>query len=137
MFEQMVERFETHLFGLFRDRQAESEEHTAALLAEYSQTRSERDRLTRRQAEIEGRLHDNQVAAALLPGQVESSYLRGKSAQALRQALELDRIRRELACDRNELPRLEQALDRLGRQLRRLEEQLALARREGAGGKGR
>ena len=50
---------------------------------------------------------------------------RGKSAQAMRQALELDRLRRELDEDRAEVARLEHAAWCLEFRLRQLDRQLA------------
>jgi hypothetical protein len=70
------------------------------------------------------RVKDNEEAAAHLPGEVASSLRRGKPAQAMRQALELDRLRRELDADRAELARLEQATWCLEFRLRQLDRRL-------------
>jgi predicted nucleic acid-binding Zn-ribbon protein len=78
------------------------------------------------------RLAENEAAASSLPAAVESSFRRNKSAQAMRQALELDRIRRELDADRTELKRVEHAvwclefrLRQLSRRIERLSEGLS------------
>jgi chromosome segregation ATPase len=80
---------------------------------------------------VRERLGAQEAAVALLPSQIESSLRRGKSSQAVRQALELDRLRAELAEDRAALPRLEQTcwslqfhLRVLQRRIDRLREQL-------------
>src|SRR3954447_4263248 len=93
--------------------------------------RGQRDREDDRLATVRGqialllqRVKDNEEAAAPLPAEVESSMRRGKSAQAMRQALELDRIRRELEDDRAELARLEHASWCLEFRLRQLDRRI-------------
>jgi uncharacterized protein YigA (DUF484 family) len=109
------------------------------LREEVELVRGQRDREDDRLATLRGqmalllqRVKDNEEAAARLPAEVESSMRRGKSAQAMRQALELDRIRREMDDDRTELSRLEHAawclefrLRQLDRRLERMSEGLA------------
>jgi hypothetical protein len=94
--------------------------------------RGQRDREDDRLATLRGqvalllqRIKDNEEAAAPLPAEVASSMRRGKSAQAMRQALELDRLRRELDEDRTEVARLEHAAWCLEFRLRQLDRQLA------------
>jgi hypothetical protein len=89
--------------------------------------------LRRTQEECDGarqRLSDNQAAVALLPSQVESSVRRGKSSQAFRQALELDRLRRAIAADQDALPRLERACEGLQFHIRLLERRLTRLREQ-------
>src|SRR5438477_479973 len=112
--EEIVHRVEARLFGLgqamiqaddasdLREDVDLTQAERMRLAAELDQARSARD-------EMQQRLNDRQAQAALLPSQVESSFRRGKTAQAMRQALELDRLRREIAADQQTLPRLEQA----------------------------
>ena len=87
----------------------------------------------RRCAEVRQRIAVYQEVAAALPGQIESSFRRGKSSQALRQALELERIRRELAADRAELPKLEQTIWSLSFDLRLMRRRLARIREQLSG----
>jgi hypothetical protein len=79
--------------------------------------RGEHERDEAKLAELRGRLAlcgqslaEKEEAAALLPSQVESSLKRGKASQAMRQALELDRLRRDIAAEQAEMPRLEHAI---------------------------
>jgi chromosome segregation ATPase len=73
---------------------------------------------------VRARLRDGEAAVALLPAQIESSVRRGKASQAVRQALELDRLRQQVAEDRAGLPRLEQTCWSLQFHLRVLERRL-------------
>lgn len=66
------------------------------------------------------RVEDNEAAAAPLVAAVESSLRRDKPAQALRQALELDALRREIDADRAALQRVEHAVWCLDFRLRQL-----------------
>ena len=66
------------------------------------------------------RIADNETVAASLPAEVESSLRRAKSAQALRQALELERVRHELEADRAEVKRNEHEVWCLEFRLRQL-----------------
>jgi hypothetical protein len=70
------------------------------------------------------RLADRQAQAALLPSQIESSLRRGKPSQAFRQALELDRLRKEIQNDQDALPKLEQRCWCLGFRIRQIERRL-------------
>jgi hypothetical protein len=54
------------------------------------------------------RLGENQPAAVLLPSRVEECVRRGEGPTAYKMALELDRIRTEIAEDEEKLPRQEQ-----------------------------
>jgi hypothetical protein len=57
----------------------------------------------------------------LLAAQVESAWSSGESDRAWRLALELDRVRQQLAKDEKELPPLEQLTWSLGFAVRQLE----------------
>jgi hypothetical protein len=134
--ERIVQEVETRLVevgrALLRPGPAEQlREEIRALVAELAERTAALGRAQAERRAAQQRLGDNQVAAALLPSQVESSLRRGKSSQAFRQALELDRVRRTLAADRDALPGLERACEGfqfhirlLERRLDRLREQL-------------
>jgi chromosome segregation ATPase len=112
---------------------------TSEMLEELDQLRGENDRNEARLAGLRGQvalisqnLAEKQESAALLPAQIEASLLRGKSSQAMRQALELERLRREIAEDQAEVPRLEHAiwclefrLRQIQRNMQRLNDELA------------
>lgn len=83
------------------------------------------DRLTAEKEEASRRVRDNEEAVARYPARIGDSVRRGKSSQAMRQALELDRLRRDLAADRALLPRLEQLCWSLAFRLRQARRRLA------------
>jgi hypothetical protein len=97
-----------------REAMDELEAEMARRKAALQAAEAERDALNER-------LRQNEEAVALIPSQVESSFRRGKASQAMRQALELERRRQELAHDRAALPRLEQTCWSLQFQLRLLQ----------------
>jgi len=66
------------------------------------------------------KLDDSEVIAGELPAAVESSFRRKKPAQALRQALELESLRRTMDDDRAALKRLTHAVWCLEFRLRQL-----------------
>jgi hypothetical protein len=124
-FEQLVHRVESRLLALLPDEAREEQADEASLLkAEIARQQAELSRATARRGEAAERLEKNATQAALLPSQVESSLRRGKASQAMRQALELERLRKELEEDRAELPRLEQLIWSLGFRLRQLRREL-------------
>lgn len=109
--EQLVHQVESRLFGWLReDGKDEPIEERQLILAEMRRTQEERARLTARRTELMPRIEMNAQAAALLPSQIESSVQRGKISQAMRQAMELESLRRVLHENRAELNRIEQAL---------------------------
>src|SRR5689334_5406586 len=76
------------------------------MLEELDHLRGERGRHEAKLAELRGQLAlrgqsvaEKQELAARLPAQVESSLQRGKASQALRQALELERLRHEMEAE--------------------------------------
>ena len=106
--------------------EAQIEELTEELAAR----QADRDRSEQECEAARRRLEENPPAAALLPSQIESSLKRGKHAQAFRQALELERLRRTLAEDQAALPRLEQTCWSLDFHVRLLQRRLARLREE-------
>jgi hypothetical protein len=131
--EQLVQQVETQLveFGrrfLSGDPRECLLEEIDWLEAELTQRRTALAQTEKQRDETSQRIEDNQTAVLLLPSQIESSVSRSKSAQAYRQALELDRRRRTLAEDRKALPRLEQACWSLAFLIRQVERHLARQR---------
>jgi hypothetical protein len=97
------------------------ERATGALRSRYNQ-------LTAARAELEAlrtRLEENQASAALLGSAVDDSLKRGAREQAWRLALELDRLRRQLADDQARLPKQEQLCWSLDFRLRQFERHVA------------
>jgi chromosome segregation ATPase len=129
-FEHLIHRVESRLAELFDDAQDELREQAAALAAAVARHEEALEAARARRDEAALRLERNTQAVALLPSSIEDSVRRGKSAQAMRQALELERLRREMAEDRAELPRLEQAIWSLSFRLRQLRRQLARLKAE-------
>jgi predicted RNase H-like nuclease (RuvC/YqgF family) len=121
--EQLVHSVEARLFGLLAEDETPSGEEMDTLRARISRQEEELNKLTARRLEVTTRLENTTQIVALLPSQIESSFRRGKTSQAMRQALELERLRRELDKDRAELPRIEQAIWSLGFGLRLLRRQ--------------
>jgi hypothetical protein len=70
------------------------------------------------------RLEENQTEAALLASQVETCLLRGAREQAWHRALDLDRLRQQLAENGRAVPRHDQAAWSLEFNIRQLERQL-------------
>jgi hypothetical protein len=106
---------------------------------ELEHLRAEHDREDDRLATLRGqvallsqRIAEKQEAVKALVDQVESSFRRGKSSQAMRQALELDNLRQNLDSDQAELPRLAQAVWCLEFRLRQLERHMQRLREEPA-----
>jgi hypothetical protein len=132
--EEIVHRVESRLFVLGRvmiqaDAASDMSEELDLLQAERSRLAAELERAQARQEELKRELADKEALAALLPSQIESSFRRGKASQAMRQALELDRLRKDIQAGQTGLPRLEQAcwclefrLRQLERRCRRLQE---------------
>jgi chromosome segregation ATPase len=66
-------------------------------------------------------LSELSAQAALLPSEIENGLERGKSAQAFRLALELDRLRSEIRKEEESLAELQSACDELDRLIREAE----------------
>jgi hypothetical protein len=108
----IVHEVEARLFGLGRamiqaDRASEVLEEIDLLQAEQASCQADLDRARARRDEVAGQRDAHQSVEAQMPAEIASSTRRGKAAQALRQALELERIRRELAELQGEHARLD------------------------------
>jgi chromosome segregation ATPase len=128
-FEEIVQRVESRLLGLGSaaiqaDPASELREQIDLTQGEQARLLDELEQARARVEELRRQLSEKEAAAALLPSLVESSFRRGKASQAMRQALELDRLRREIAIAQVELPRLEQACWCLEFRLRQLDHRL-------------
>jgi hypothetical protein len=129
-FEELVHRIESRILELVRSLferplPAQKPAEPEPPRQELNRRRSEREQLEAKLATLRQRLADHQQAAAMLPSQVESSLRRGKESQAFLQALELDRIRKEMADDEETLACVEQVLWSVNFRIRHLEGQLA------------
>jgi hypothetical protein len=127
--EEIVQRVEARLFGLGwvmvqADASSDLREEVELTLAEQTRLADDLERAQTGRDELQQRLNDRQAQAALLPSLIESSFRRGKRAQAMRQALELDNLRRDIAADQAALPRLEQACWCLEFRLRQIDHRL-------------
>jgi hypothetical protein len=133
--EQLVYQVEAHLLNLGRllwrpDRRAQHLEKAERLREEL---RDREKALARSRAALtttQRRLHDHQIAAALLTSRIESCLSQGRPDHAWKHALELDKVRQTLAADRVSLPRLEQTCWSLQFTIRQLERRLARLREE-------
>jgi len=76
------------------------------------------------------RLGENEPAVALLPTRIGECVQKGEAAQAFQMALELDRIRKEIAEDEEKLPRQEQTCWSLQFRIRQLLRQREQTRRQ-------
>ena len=127
--ERLVHSVEARLVNLGRrliqaDERSEAAEESDHVRADITNREMQ---LTEAQGELERRrqrLEANQGAAALMPSVIESSMQRNKTAQALRQALELERLRKEITVDTGDIPRLEQVIWSLEFTLRQLRRRL-------------
>ena len=126
LFEQLIQRVENRLADLFdADAREQRAEAIAQVRGDIAELVAELDTATRLRGEVTVRLQKQAEEAALLPSRIESSVLRGKTGQAMRQALELEALRRQIATDHAEVPRLEQTIWSLEFRLRQLRRQHA------------
>ena len=133
--EQWVHDVESGLAQLGRalwdpDAKLELKDEVALLSAHLADREAALERARAEGESTARRISDNEVAAALLPTQVENSVRRKKTSQAFRQALELDRIRKTLAQDQANLPRLEQKCSNLEFFIHLLERRLSRLRQQ-------
>jgi chromosome segregation ATPase len=130
MLEQIVHSVESQLAALGRtlwrgDPQADLRED---VLQASDDLRGRHGALTRCRAEIETlrkRIADNQAAVVLLTSQIQLSMMNRASAEAWKQALELDKARQQLTADQIALPRKEQLCWSLEFKVRQMERRLA------------
>jgi hypothetical protein len=147
LLEKIVWRVESRLFRLGRtllqaDEKSSLHEELDLALLELGARQADLARAEARRDAILLRARAHARKAAELPAEVESSFLRGKRSQALRQALELEGARRGLEAVKAELPAAEQTVWSLRftlRQLRRRVDHLreALAARPAPRPRGR
>jgi hypothetical protein len=131
--DEMLSGVETRLFNLGRkllqaDEKADLQEELDVAQVELSGREADLTRAEARRDEVRQRIEAKRAEAELLPAQIESSVRRGKASQALRQALELESIRKELTAAESELPKLEQTIWSLGFYLRQMRRRLARIR---------
>lgn len=134
--EQLVHQVESSLAGLARalwrpDPVAELREEIAQVVRDLRDRQAALARVQSARSAGEARRRHNQTSAVPLPSQIRFALHQGQGDQAWQQALELDRIRQELAEDREALPRLEREesgiqfhIRLLENRLRRLQDQL-------------
>lgn len=123
--EEVIHEVESRLFNLGRkliqaDTASDVAEELELVRAELARREGQRDIVLAELSQRRQRLESNQSEAALLPSRIADSMARDKSAQAMRQALELEGLRRQITQDTAEVPRLEQILWSLEFSLRRL-----------------
>jgi hypothetical protein len=128
--EKMLRQVES---GLLRVGEALWKPDSKAKLREESQRLS--DELRQRHDALEEaragqvatarRIWENKNAADTLAGHIKACLGCGSGDQAWKLALQLDRVRQELAADEARLPKLEQACWSLQFQIRQMERQLA------------
>jgi chromosome segregation ATPase len=131
----LINQVETRLFALGKtllqaDEKSdllEDLEHAQVELAARKKTVS---RAVTQREEIRKRICENKDQIDALPSQIESSFRRGKSSQALRQAMELERLRRAISADEAQLPKLDQTIWSLSFLLRQMERRLTRIRQQ-------
>ena len=133
--EQLVHDVESHLFNLGRqllrpDPRTQLREELDSVAEQLGARREALARSGEEREAARRRLHDNQTAATLLPGQIQAYLRRGDTEEAWRCALELDRARQAVAEDRAALPRLDQVCWSLQFTVRQLERRLARLREQ-------
>jgi predicted nucleic acid-binding Zn-ribbon protein len=138
--DELLNKVEHRLFNLGRkllqaDEKADLREELEVAQGELVKREAELAATEARREEVRRHVEATRAEAALLPAQIESSYRRGKASQALRQALELERVRKALAEAEAELPRLEQTIWSLGFHLRQMRRRLERIREALSGGK--
>jgi hypothetical protein len=136
--EAVIHRVETRLLNLGKTllqagEKADLQEDLELAQAELTGRKVELTQTEARRDELRARIQARKETAALLPEQIENSFCRGKRSQALRQALELEHLRRDLASDEAQLPKVEQTIWSLNFQIRQMERRLTCLREEVAG----
>jgi hypothetical protein len=136
--EEVLQRVETRLLGLGSrllqaGEKADLQEELELAQAEVRSRKAEQARIASQRDEMRARIGSRKEQIAQLVEAVESSFRRGLSSQALREALELERLRRELGEDEAALPKLEQVIWSLGFSLRQMERRLDRIREQLSG----
>jgi hypothetical protein len=127
--EMLIHQVETRLFSLGSTllqagEKADLQEDLEHAQVELAARRSAAAQAVAHREEVRQRIREAWEKAGALPAQIESSFRRGKSSQALRQALELENLRRAIAEDEAELPKLDQMIWSLSFHLRQMERRL-------------
>jgi hypothetical protein len=123
--EVLIYSVESRLFSLGRtllqaDEKSDLREELDLAQAELTARESALADAESHRDEVQQRVKALQLQGEQLPGLIESSYRRGKTSQALRQAMELETVRRDLAAAQGELRKLEQTVWSLGFNLRQM-----------------
>jgi predicted nucleic acid-binding Zn-ribbon protein len=131
--EELVYRVESRLFSLGRtllqaDEKSSLREELEFAQAELSAREADLAQAEARRDELRQRIVTLQTDISSMPEQIKDSHRRGKHSQALRQAMQLERTRGELATSHAELPKLEQTIWSLGFHLRQMRRRLARIR---------
>jgi chromosome segregation ATPase len=133
--EVLINTVECRLFNLGRtllqaDEKSDLREELDHAQAELAARESSLARAEARRNEMVRRVEKLQFESERLPGEIESSFRRGKRSQALRQALELESVRRDLAAAGADLRKLEQTVWSLGFNLRQMRRRLERLREQ-------
>jgi predicted nucleic acid-binding Zn-ribbon protein len=133
--EELIYNVESRLFHLGRtllqaDEKSDLREELDLAGAELISREGALVRAEARRDALRQRMHGLQKQVEQMPAQIESSYRRGKKSQALRQAMELESLRRDLAAASAELPKLEQTVWSLGFTLRQMRRRLERIREQ-------
>jgi predicted nucleic acid-binding Zn-ribbon protein len=135
--ELLISSVESRLFGLGRsllqaDVKSELREELEHAQAELSAREAALASAVARRDDMRQRVKTYQSESQRMPAEIESSFRRGKKSQALRQALELETIRRNFATAQADLCKLEQTvwclcfnLRQLRRRVERIREQIS------------
>ncbi len=123
--ERLVHSVESRLFGWLGNESRELEtDQRRELLARLRDEQSVCHRLRCQRGSLVDQIEALTQEVVLFPSRIESSLLRHNHSQAMRQSIELERLRRELTELRDQLNRLDDALFGHEFRLRRLRQQL-------------
>jgi hypothetical protein len=133
--EILIHRVETRLLNIGRtllqaDEKSDLREELDLAQAELTARESALAEAEAQREEVRERLKSLQKQALQLPGLIKSSYSRGKTSQALRQAMELENIRRQVAEGQSELRKLEQTAWSLAFKVRQMRRRLERMREQ-------
>jgi hypothetical protein len=127
--EKLVHNVEERLFQIGRrllnpPPKVPSRSEAEVLAENLAERRAALEQAQTERAETQRRLGEKQKAAALLTSKIETCLHQSRSAEAYRNALDLERIREAIARDQDELPRQDQVCWSLGFNIRQLERRL-------------